>query len=130
MNCQEVADNPQLQGTNAEKMLTKFGFRAGRGLGKSGQGISQPLKFEQTTEGAGRIVNIDKDDPNMEHTLVPLLRKGRRDKSKLPSIAFVPAPENAELRPLPERTELDDARVRNIEKKYLSQLVAAQASLP
>ena len=128
-----------LQGTAAERMLIKFGFRAGSGLGKSGQGISQPLRFEQTTEGAGRIVNIDKDDPNMEHTLVPLLKKGKRGKSKLPSIAFVPAPENTELRPLPTRTEEDEMRIKQIQEKYLTQqttnkppsaLAAATAPLP
>ena len=102
-------------------MLSKFGFRAGAGLGKTGQGISRPLMFEQTTEGAGRIVNIDKDDPNIEHTMVPILRRARRDKSRLSVVNFVPAPENGELRPLPERTEEDEERVRKIQEKYMAQ---------
>ena len=41
----------------AAKLMAKYGFKEGGGLGKDGQGIAQALVVEKTSKRGGRIVN-------------------------------------------------------------------------
>ena len=43
----------------AAKIMEKYGFRAGEGLGKQSQGIKQALVMEQNSHLKGKIVNLD-----------------------------------------------------------------------
>ena len=42
----------------AAKLMAKYGYKEGSGLGKDGQGISQALVVEKTSKRGGRIVNM------------------------------------------------------------------------
>ncbi|CAG8464953.1 15368_t:CDS:2 [Acaulospora morrowiae] len=41
----------------AHRMLAKYGWQEGQGLGKNEQGISEPLTVQKTVKGSGYIVN-------------------------------------------------------------------------
>ena len=43
----------------AAKLMAKYGYKEGSGLGKDGQGISQALVVEKTSKRGGRIINQD-----------------------------------------------------------------------
>ncbi|XP_063953073.1 splicing factor 45-like [Lytechinus pictus] len=45
----------------AMKIMTKYGFKEGAGLGKSEQGISTALQVEKTSRRGGKIINKDKE---------------------------------------------------------------------
>ena len=58
----------------AAKILAKYGFKEGQGLGRQQQGISTALQVEKTSKRGGRIVN-EKDamapPPPAVHTPPP-----------------------------------------------------------
>ena len=45
----------------AAKLMAKYGYKEGSGLGKTGQGISQALMVEKTSKRGGRIINMGDD---------------------------------------------------------------------
>ncbi|XP_030853414.1 splicing factor 45-like [Strongylocentrotus purpuratus] len=45
----------------AMKIMAKYGFKEGAGLGKSEQGISTALQVEKTSRRGGKIINKDKE---------------------------------------------------------------------
>ena len=45
----------------AAKIMAKYGFKEGAGLGKSEQGISTALQVEKTSRRGGKIINKDKE---------------------------------------------------------------------
>ena len=47
----------------AAKLMAKYGYKEGSGLGKDGQGISQALMVEKTSKRGGRIINMGDDVP-------------------------------------------------------------------
>lgn len=47
----------------AAKIMAKYGFKEGGGLGKDGQGISQALIVEKTSKRGGRIIKGDEGGP-------------------------------------------------------------------
>jgi len=46
----------------AAKLMAKYGYKEGGGLGKDGQGISQALMVEKTSKRGGRIINIGAEE--------------------------------------------------------------------
>ena len=42
----------------AAKLMAKYGYKEGSGLGKDGQGISKALMVEKTSKRGGRIINM------------------------------------------------------------------------
>ena len=55
----------------AAKIMAKYGYRAGEGLGKNNQGITQALVVEKTSRRGGRIINLDKMDMAPEEAEEP-----------------------------------------------------------
>jgi len=49
--------------TFAQKLMAKYGYKEGSGLGKNKQGITKSLQVEKTSRRGGRIINEDQD-PN------------------------------------------------------------------
>jgi len=49
----------------AAKIMAKYGFKEGGGLGKDGQGISQALIVEKTSKRGGRIIKGDIVEPEV-----------------------------------------------------------------
>lgn len=47
---------PFLSGTVAHKIMQKYGFREGQGLGKHEQGLSTALSVEKTSKRGGKII--------------------------------------------------------------------------
>lgn len=45
----------------AAKIMAKYGFKSGRGLGKKEQGISTALVVEKTSRRGGKIIEHGKD---------------------------------------------------------------------
>lgn len=45
-----------LRGTVAHKIMQKYGFREGQGLGKHEQGLSTALSVEKTSKRGGKII--------------------------------------------------------------------------
>merc|ERR1712029_1240689 len=45
----------------AAKLMAKYGYKEGSGLGKDGQGISKALMVEKTSKRGGRIINMGDD---------------------------------------------------------------------
>ncbi|XP_076059940.1 splicing factor 45 isoform X2 [Oratosquilla oratoria] len=50
-------------GSVAAKIMAKYGFKEGQGLGKSEQGIVRALEVEKTSKRGGRIVQENDDSP-------------------------------------------------------------------
>ena len=46
----------------AAKIMQKYGFKAGEGLGKKSQGIKQALIIQQTSRLISKIVNLDEEE--------------------------------------------------------------------
>ena len=46
----------------AAKLMAKYGYKEGGGLGKDGQGISQALMVEKTSKRGGRIINMGAEE--------------------------------------------------------------------
>jgi len=53
---------PSLGGSVAAKIMAKYGFKEGQGLGKQEQGMSQALQVEKTSKRGGKIIH-EKDVP-------------------------------------------------------------------
>ena len=66
----------------AAKLMAKYGWEEGGGLGKDGQGISQALMVEKTSKRGGRIINLGGEES-----------------------AAIPPPSQAESSPPPARRE-------------------------
>ena len=45
-----------LRGTVAHKIMQKYGFREGQGMGKHEQGLSTALSVEKTSKRGGKII--------------------------------------------------------------------------
>ena len=50
----------------AAKIMEKWGFKAGEGLGKNSQGIKQALVVQQISCHKAKIVNVDKEEEEEE----------------------------------------------------------------
>ena len=83
----------------ATKILQKYGFQPGQGLGKHGQGMPQALRVEKITDRGGVIVAGDKAVDNRDLTMVPSVSNSK-SRTSMSFISFVPAPENKNLKPL------------------------------
>ncbi|XP_058046836.1 splicing factor 45 isoform X2 [Ahaetulla prasina] len=62
-------------GTVAHKIMQKYGFREGQGLGKHEQGLSTALSVEKTSKRGGKIIigdAADKGDPSKKSDSNPL----------------------------------------------------------
>ncbi|XP_070610532.1 splicing factor 45 isoform X2 [Erythrolamprus reginae] len=62
-------------GTVAHKIMQKYGFREGQGLGKHEQGLSTALSVEKTSKRGGKIIigdSADKGDPSKKSDSNPL----------------------------------------------------------
>ncbi|XP_071486183.1 splicing factor 45-like [Diadema antillarum] len=55
----------------AAKIMAKYGFKEGAGLGKSEQGISTALLVEKTSRRGGKIINKDKEAQGEQVTMPP-----------------------------------------------------------
>ena len=55
----------------AAKLMAKYGYKEGSGLGKDGQGISTALVVEKTSKRGGRIVNVGDDQPPAQEPFKP-----------------------------------------------------------
>ena len=55
----------------AAKLMAKYGYKEGGGLGKDGQGIAQALVVEKTSKRGGRIVNQVKYLFTIHHHFIP-----------------------------------------------------------
>ncbi|XP_039295380.1 splicing factor 45-like [Nilaparvata lugens] len=54
----ELAQSPKVYGASvAAKIMAKYGFKEGQGLGKKEQGISMALQVEKTSKRGGRIIH-------------------------------------------------------------------------
>ncbi len=51
----EVENEPEEKEQIALRMMQKFGFKVGDGLGKQSQGIKTPLIVKKTTDSSGII---------------------------------------------------------------------------
>ena len=54
--------------STAAKIMEKWGFKAGEGLGKNSQGIKQALVVQQISRHKAKIVKVDKEEeePSLE----------------------------------------------------------------
>ena len=55
-----------LAGSVASKIMAKYGYKEGQGLGKSEQGMSTALMVEKTSKRGGKIIH-EKDIPKSEY---------------------------------------------------------------
>lgn len=62
---------PTLGGSVAAKIMAKYGFKEGQGLGKAEQGMSQALQVEKTSKRGGKIIH-EKDVPKAPSIFSPL----------------------------------------------------------
>ncbi|KAA0721141.1 Splicing factor 45 45 kDa-splicing factor RNA-binding motif protein 17 [Triplophysa tibetana] len=57
-------------GTVAHKIMQKYGFREGQGLGKHEQGLSTALSVEKTSKRGGKIIVGDSAEKILHHSIV------------------------------------------------------------
>ena len=95
----------------ASKMLERYGFQEGQGLGKNNQGIPGALRVEKLTDKGGVIVAGDEEVKLEEFTLVPGTA-GSKNKANKGFINFIPAPENKDLKPLQVENNFSEAIVK------------------
>ncbi|KAK3852458.1 hypothetical protein Pcinc_040957 [Petrolisthes cinctipes] len=99
----KAANFTGLGSTVAAKIMAKYGFKEGQGLGKSEQGIVRALEVEKTSKRGGRIVLEREDSPG--------------PPSMPPPAAMPPPPRPA---PQPEKPEAKMAHIlRNPSKVSL-----------
>lgn len=55
-NVRNIFRSPPPSGTVAHKIMQKYGFREGQGLGKHEQGLSTALSVEKTSKRGGKII--------------------------------------------------------------------------
>ena len=55
----------------AAKIMAKYGFKEGQGLGRQQQGISTALQVEKTSKRGGRIINEKEIMPPPTFSAVP-----------------------------------------------------------
>lgn len=55
-NLYELTFFSHCRGTVAHKIMQKYGFREGQGLGKHEQGLSTALSVEKTSKRGGKII--------------------------------------------------------------------------
>ncbi|XP_033114559.1 splicing factor 45-like [Anneissia japonica] len=67
----------------AAKIMAKYGFKEGRGLGKSEQGISTALSVEKTSKRGGKIIDASKSEPLPQF---PLPNIPRQQTTNMPSL--------------------------------------------
>ena len=66
----------------AAKLMAKYGWEQGGGLGKDGQGISQALMVEKTSKRGGRIINLGgEESPAQERQGAAIPPPGLLDSS-------------------------------------------------
>jgi len=72
-------------GTFASKIMSKYGWEEGKGLGKESQGISTALSVEKTSWRGGKIVNTAAEkeaqaeqDRQREQSMVDLMKNPTR----------------------------------------------------
>lgn len=54
--CMNLLFNLIHRGTVAHKIMQKYGFKEGQGLGKHEQGLSTALSVEKTSKRGGKII--------------------------------------------------------------------------
>ena len=118
MNCIGVNREPPVAAEGfaniskfASKMLERYGFQEGQGLGKNNQGIPGALRVEKLTDKGGVIVAGDEEVKLEEFTLVPGTA-GSKNKANKGFINFIPAPENKDLKPLQVENNFSEAIVK------------------
>ncbi|XP_071960181.1 splicing factor 45-like [Antedon mediterranea] len=67
----------------AAKIMAKYGFKEGKGLGKSEQGISTALSVEKTSKRGGKIIDASKSDPLPQF---PLPNIPRQQTTNVPTL--------------------------------------------
>nr|CAB3265467.1 splicing factor 45-like [Phallusia mammillata] len=55
-----------LAGSVAHKIMAKYGFKEGRGLGKDNKGMSHALQVEKTSKRGGKIISSDQIEQQIE----------------------------------------------------------------
>jgi len=55
----------------AQKLMAKYGYKEGTGLGKNKQGITKSLQVEKTSRRGGRIINEDKVEELAKGASIP-----------------------------------------------------------
>ncbi|CAK8674961.1 unnamed protein product [Clavelina lepadiformis] len=55
-----------LEGSVAHKIMAKYGFKEGKGLGKDNRGISHALQVEKTSKRGGKIISSDQIKQQLE----------------------------------------------------------------
>lgn len=69
----------------AVKIMAKYGFKEGQGLGKQEQGISTALQVEKTSKRGGRIIN-EKELAAAAAVITPAVVQNESNYDDLPSI--------------------------------------------
>ena len=60
------------RGSVASKIMAKYGYKEGQGLGKSEQGMSTALFVEKTSKRGGKIIH-ERDLPKGKHKIICFL---------------------------------------------------------